>query len=298
MRKDFDKVRVLLDLVRRRERLGQCMIELQMDWFEQKIFDLTDTSGRPRVSYRLDREKVDQAMDVPKIFDTKEADRGKKKKRKRGNADSRSTSPVPEPRASRDSPAGTEAVKIASTVAGENNGFPAPLCTHPLESRQSYVTKWDSVTAVPSITSYVDTHPMPTFRFRHRPRIGRGGRVVIDRYPCPGHPDTAPVNIFTIGDGLGRCGDKVRPAERLVQLLPNPIDHSKLSQRIQSICAKAMDDDEDDAPERSVTGGSTASSNALDPDDNEGDMVLVPLEDWLDTDEQVWGGEQFAIGPI
>ena len=297
LRKDFDKVKVLLDLVLRRERINQLMVETQMDWFDQHIYDMTDTSGLPRVSDRLDKEIVDQVLVVPKIFDTKDIDRGKKKKKKRGGTDSRSASPAPEVGVNGELSTGAGAVKIASTVAGENNGFPAPLYTQSLESRQSYVTQWDNVTGVPAITSYVDTHPLPTFRFRHRPRIGRGGRVVIDRYPCPGHPDITPMNVFTVGDGLGRSGDKVEPAERLVQLLPKPLDQGKLSRRIESICAEAINDDEEDVP-ADKSSISSAAGAGTDTDENDGDIVLVPLEDWLETDEQLWGEERFAIGPI
>merc|ERR1711920_229409 len=58
-----------------------------------------------------------------------------------------------------------------------------PNFTQYLPSREMFVTNWDHAT--PFQSSYVDGIPTPTYRFRHRPRVGRGGRVIIDRYPVP-----------------------------------------------------------------------------------------------------------------
>ena len=32
--------------------------------------------------------------------------------------------------------------------------------------------------------------------------------------------------------------------------------------------------------------------------ENDGEVVLVKMQDWIDTDDQLWGEERFAIGPI
>lgn len=296
LRKDFDQMRVLLELVRKRERINHCMVEMQLECFEQRMYDLTDTSGLPRISYKLDRDTFKKVVDVPKMFDTKEI--GRKKKRKRGT-DSRSSSPTPDAASSGDLSKVTGGASEAHiTVAGENNGLPAPLYVNPLDSRESYVTEWNNVTGVPAITSYVDSHPVPTFRFRHRPRVGRGGRIVIDRHPCPPHPEAQPVNVFTVGEGLGKCGDKVEPAQRLLQLLPKPLDQRKVSKRIELICAEAMEEDEELGQEKGAVTNAAPSGSSQNDAENDGELVLVPLEDWLETPEQLWGEERFAIGPI
>mmetsp|Transcript_27502 Transcript_27502/g.80872 ORF Transcript_27502/g.80872 Transcript_27502/m.80872 type:complete len:307 (-) Transcript_27502:301-1221(-) len=297
LRKDFDQMRILLELVRKRERINHCMVEMQFEWFEQRMYDLTDTSGLPRISHKLDRDAVDKAMEVPKIFDTKEVDKGRKKKRKRGS-DSRSTSPTPDAASTGDLSIAVSVSEAQVTVAGENNGLPAPIYVNPLDSRESYITEWNNVTGAPAITSYIDSHPVPTFRFRHRPRVGRGGRIVIDRHPCPPNPEGTPVSVFTVGEGLGKCGDNVEPAERLLQLLPKPLDHKKVSERIERICTEAMEEDDDIAQEKGVALNTVSASSGQNEMETDGELVLVPMEDWIETPEQLWGEEQFAIGPV
>jgi enhancer of polycomb-like protein len=294
LRSDFQHVRVLLDLVKRREELNRCMIQLQADWFEQKMSDIVDTSGTPRLSSRLQRNEVERLLDVPMYFNvTGAAMRNKKKKRKRGNdwddspfetstmpqsafggetEEPRSTAPAPPP--------------APANVAGKNHGEPAPLFVHPLKTRESYVTSWDN--AVPLVTSYVNTHAAPTFRFRHRPRLGRGGRMCIDRIPHPMHPNITPVSVFTAGDGLVHS---VEPKKQLLDLLPRPLDHAALSRRIEEMCVSAIQEDYE-------TANVAASAASLDADENDCEEVLVKLSDWLDTDEQLWGEERFAIGPL
>jgi enhancer of polycomb-like protein len=115
-------------------------------------------------------------------------------------------------------------------VAGHDGGFPAPNFLQPLASREShFVTSWDD--AVPSMPSYVNGACTTSCAgpgggrggsFRHRPRLGRGGRVVIDRVPRPstssfglgggggvsGPPEPT---VVTYGLPMGRCGYHVAP---------------------------------------------------------------------------------------
>jgi enhancer of polycomb-like protein len=180
----------------------------------------------------------------------------------------------------------------AKVVADQDH---PPLFLHPLETRETYVTSWDY--AVPFVTSYVDSHPTPTFRFRHRPRIGRGGRVVIDRLPRPGNPDLPPVNVFTTGDEVKLHGTD-NPHTRLLDLLPEPLNHEKLSRRIEEIAASALSDDEENVNQtRSVIPVVGNNANVADKE-NDGEEVLVKVSDWMETDEQLWGEELCAIGPV
>jgi len=289
LRTDFDKVRVLLDFVKRREKLNKFILDLQADWFDQRIYDMIDTSGQARESNRLCHDEIVKQIDVPKYFDTQNIDRGKKRKRKRssGSKDTRSL-PVPIPAISTSSNPDlcqSDRVEVTSqrVVASQEN---PPLFLHPLVSRESYAVSWDN--AVPFVSSYVDSHPTPTFRFRHRPRIGRGGRIIIDRFPRPGNPDLPPVNVFTTGDQLP-------PVGRPLQLLPKPLNHEKLSRTIEEISAAALSDDEENlatyARNAAFPSGNIDESNSC-------QEVLVKVSDWLESDEQIWGEERFAIGPV
>jgi enhancer of polycomb-like protein len=294
LRSDFQHVRVLLDLVKRREDLNRCMIQLQSDWFEQKLSDIVNTSGMPRISSFLQRNEVERLLDVPRYFNVTGAPMGsKKKKRKRGNDwDDLPFEPSTIPQAAfggeTEEPRSTVPVppQAPVNVAGKNHGEPAPLFVQPLKTRESYVTSWDN--AVPLITSYVNTHAAPTFRFRHRPRLGRGGRMCIDRIPHPVHPNITPESIFTAGDGLV-CS--VEPKKQLLDLLPRPLDHAVLSRKIEEMCVAAIQEDYE-------TATAPTCAAPLDADENDCEEVLVKLNDWLDTDEQLWGEERFAIGPL
>jgi len=296
LRNDFQKVRVLLDLVKRREDLNRCTIQLQEEWFEQRMSDVMDTSGKPRHSPNLRRDKVERLLDIPRYFSTKSTAGGnRKKKRKRGGGwdEALELSPVPrtfDAETADAKPAAAGPPQAPVNVAGKNHGEPAPLFLHPLKTRESYVTSWDN--AVPLVTSYVNTHAAPTFRFRHRPRLGRGGRICIDRVPQPLHPDITPATVFTAGDGLVHS---VEPKKQLIDLLPRPLDHASVSRKIEEMCVSAIQEDYETA-----TGSAAASAAALTgaAEENDCDEMLIKLSDWLDTDDQAWGEERFAIGPL
>mmetsp|Transcript_2592 Transcript_2592/g.3777 ORF Transcript_2592/g.3777 Transcript_2592/m.3777 type:complete len:405 (+) Transcript_2592:617-1831(+) len=291
LRSDFDKVRILLDLVRRREELNRLMVEMQGEWFQQRLYDIRDTSGRHRVSSQLSRDEIERLLDTPKYFDTSGVGQGKKNKRKR------SRSPAPQgvvAGAEKEEKEIVDAGGITPSrppkpiiVAGRNHGEPAPQFLHPLQTRESYTTSWDD--SVPFITNYVNSHATPTFRFRHRPRIGRGGRVVLDRLPHPGHPTLPQNTVYVAGEGVSRS---LQPKERLLDLLPRPLDHASISRKIEEICANSIKEDVD-----ATTLRPAAAANS-EMDEHDGDAVLVKVDDWLDTDEQLWGEERFAIGPI
>jgi len=201
-----------------------------------------------------------------------------------------------------------------------------PHYLHPLPSRETYTSSWDA--AVPFVDSYVNSHPTPTFRFRHRPRVGRGGRVVIDRLPRPGNPDVSPVDVFCTGGSGPRGGasvgnekeegNTVPVAAQLLELLPKPLDRRKIQRRIEDIAAAALEEDEHEREMFAMSGGgggysggggknialsSTGvggggASGGVDEGNGGVEEVMVKLSDWLDTDEQHWGEERFAIGPV
>lgn len=301
LRNDFENLRLKLELIRRREELHRCQIQMQCELFEQKMYDITDTSGKPRVAKSLRKRDISEALAVPIYFDmnSTSARRGKRGRKPL----SRSTSPIPSgmkgdtdmilgatTEASGGSPGTNTGPRV---VAGQNFGEPAPGFLQPLPTRESYVTSWDN--SVPHVTSYVDSHALPTYRFRHRPRVGRGGRLCVDRLPCPSRPDVVPATYFTAGKGLQRQvpGDG-KPRKRLLDLLPEPLDQKTVSHRIESMSVTALQEEIELA-----TGNPQALGGAVAPgEENDGEAVLVKLEDWLATDGQLWGEERFAIGPI
>ena len=292
LRNDFAQVRLLLDLIYKREELSRTMLDMQCDWFDQRIYDMVDTSGLSRESDIISHDDIDRVLDIPKHFDTSNLDRGKKRKRKKinNNGKSQSISPVPTPeiKASEskvEQPSiDNKTAQPQKVVADQDH---PPLFLHPLETRESYVSSWNH--AVPFVSSYVDSHPTPTFRFRHRPRIGRGGRVIIDRLPRPGNPNIPSINVFMSGDDNRlRASKKIQ--SKLLNLLPEPLDHEKLKHRMEQIAADALSDDETN---RSVNV--TAASDSATQDENDGEEILVKTSEWMETDEQLWGEELCPI---
>lgn len=178
--------------------------------------------------------------------------------------------------------------KLPKFIAGQNNGEPAPSFLQPLSTREGYATTWEG--SVPYVNTVVDGKPVNTMRFRHRPRVGRGGRLCIDRVPLPTDPNVQPNIYFKAGS---RPAASLEPKERLLDLLPPVVDKSTVSRRIEEICFQALKDDYDAA------GGSGAvTTSAEEAAENDGVEVVVKMKDWLKTDDQLWGEERYAIGPI
>lgn len=327
LRQDFSQIRLLLGMIKKREELGRSLILLQKEWFEQKMYDAIDTSGLCRVSKDLDRRSLDKLLEVEKHFDVQDGSGQWKRKKSRrppgqhqegfsSAPGSRSTSPAPT--SSFSSTAGMSASsavprerkysgsfatgdgdrasasnqrKLPMIIAGQNNGEPAPSFLQPLGTRESYATTWEG--SVPHVTTIVDGRAINTSRFRHRPRVGRGGRLCIDRVPIPTDPNVLPSTYFRAGSApLATLEGK----ERLLDLLPAPIDKDNLSRRIKDICLNALKEDY----ERNAKGPTSipGSTNVEDMDENDGVEVLVKMKDWLNTDDQLWGEERYAIGPI
>ena len=296
LRNDFENLRLVLDLVRKREELYRANLHLQCENFEQKLFDLTDTSGKPRLSNNLKKREIEEVLAVPAYFDIHAAS-GKRGKRGRKTG-SRSVSPVPPSGKADVTGTGGPGAGVSAGDGHADDAAPriiaeqsfAPNFLQPLQTRESYVTSWDN--AVPHFTSYINAQALPTFRFRHRPRVGRGGRVCIDRLPCPPHPECTPITFLTAGKGPARRPQDKK--DRLLDLLPRPLNHMTLSRRIEELSLAALQEDVE------IATGATQGPNvaALDSEENDGDQVLVKLDDWLNTDEQLWGEERYAIGPI
>jgi enhancer of polycomb-like protein len=294
LRADFDNLRAMAELVKRREEISQLQLRCHVQIFRERLRDMTDTSSpsirdcSPGHQQRAffgrtvdERSEVDDvilstSLDVPTHFDTT----GRKAKRVRADetdlsSSSSRLSPTPNARdpvpggAGTSDPTSSASSAAVANVAGRNYGEPAPLFLHPLSTRETFATSWES--AVPHLPTYHNTHASPVHYFRHRPRVGRGGRVCVDRLPVEPPPD---------GNFYFRAGQPLPMPEkrRLLDLLPRPLNHAHVSQRIQELVL------------RDETVG--------DEQENDGDEIIVKVDDWLETDDPVWGDERFAIGPI
>lgn len=286
LRNDFDNLRAIMDLAKRREQLSRLRLQCQIELFQHRLVDLSDTSTTPFSPRIVHDEEAASLLQVPLQFDFS----GRKAKRFRSEIDNSSqrlgTAQLPSSSTTGDT-ATTERAQPSTkalNIAGRNSGEPAPNFLHPLATRETYATSWES--AVPHVPSYENTHVAPTFYFRHRPRIGRGGRICIDRLPMP-PPSTAlsaaPPVVFRAGRPLPIWP----PKERLLDFLPRPLPCQAISLKIQAMALQQV------AEEISTVG----AGDVVDAE-NDGHEVLVKVDEWLDTDDPLWGEERFAIGPI
>jgi len=316
LRSDFDNLRVLLELVKRREELQRLHLHLQVDLFQQRLYDIIDTSGLPRCGSAVVRKQnMKRIWELPLHFGV--AAGGRKAKRIRssppssealggvpgttGSASARSSSPFRESRTASSQDLqqkqhqAWQAQKL--NVAGRNHGEPAPNFMHPLRTRESYVTSWEGVP--PHFPTYENAHAQPTNVFRHRPRIGRGGRVCIDRWPLPLNEQVPPQTVLTAGLGMPLSQSEAK--ERLLDLLPHPIDSEAVSRKLQDQSLASLS--KTFTPAASAVTATTADPNhphgkAAAGDESDGEEVLVKLDDWVGTDDQLWGEERYAIGPV
>ena len=289
LKHDFSHVRALLELVQRREELNKSLILMQVEWFHQKIYDAVDTSGLVRLSSTVRRDHMNEQLATPKYFDSQNS-WAKSKKARHSSQSGQSFGGVTssfeatlggsQARGGGDGSSGGGRPMI---IAGKNHGEPAPNFLHPLATRETYTSSWDR--AVPHVTTYENSHPVPTFRFRHRPRIGRGGRLCIDRVPQPIDPNFPPNTVFTAGASMKRARE---PKDRLLDLLPRPLDRDRVRRSIEAICIDSLKD------EYSPPAGLSTAEQ----EEHDGDAVIVKTDDWLSTDDQVWGEERYALGPL
>ena len=254
LKAEFERVRVLCALAVKREEVHRMLVELTNEYFEERLFGWIDTSCSPRRSEcGLDQRRVESVLNVPKYFDDGPILKVKGwKKRKRSSwaqvqagelpmtdgleSSGRYSSTMASTHAGVFPPrktslqAGTALLSAAfgpmrplpppcrnAVVAGHDGGLPAPSFLEPLPSRNSWPATWEG--AVPNVLSSCDGVTMTGFR--HRPRLGRGGRIIIDRVPCPSLPCTlnasdasvtvplgspSPQTVITYGSGMARSG--------------------------------------------------------------------------------------------
>ena len=368
---DFEKLRGLCDLIVKREEVNEMMVELTNGYFEERLGGWLDTTGGQRRSAgsdtmaQWDKSRIESVLDIPKHYDdgpiVKMAKAGKK--RKRGGlagvaqVDSRGPSPVPPlsgvgglasletgglvPHPPIPSPAPPKKV----VVAGHDDGYPAPNFLQPLATRESHIsTNWNGAT-VPILPSY--ENGVPTFsnnRFRHRPRLGRGGRIIIDRVPCVSNTLNPQPQVITYGAPMKRSGydvatlgadgpnfsmnnsprkkgtpvkvsesitttdgrgtdaktaPKKLPAQRLEDLFPKSFlgkDRKLLSRKIEEICARGLM--EESRPVAAAATPAQPKGSVAPVAEEFVDEIVVPIEDWVEASNEIYGVEKYVLGPI
>lgn len=247
LQRDFEKLKGLCELILKREEVNEMMVELTNGYFEERLGGWLDTTGgggsRSGTSsslstIALDKSRIESILNVPKYYDDGpivKVVKGAGKKRKRSglytNAtatgaagalqpDSRGPSPIPPiggvTSASMETgglvphpPLPSAAAPKKVVVAGNDYGLPAPNFLQPLATRESHhSTNWEGGT-VPTLPSYENGVPSISNNriFRHRPRLGRGGRIIIDRVPYAlSTHNQQQQNIITYGAAMSRSG--------------------------------------------------------------------------------------------
>ena len=218
---------------------------------------------------------------------------------------------------------GEEGGEVVRTVAEEVDGFsPVPNFLEPLQSRESPAAMDLKGDGAASLPGYVNSHPdahrkhVAPMSYTRRPRVARGGRIVFDRVPLP---TTSGRICYTAGAGSGTSGAATASAaassstdngtKPLFRLLPKPLDYDLVSRRIEHVCAEAIGDDDGvgtkgrQTPSGAFGGNVSALAAAMggageqdEADENDGEAMLVSMDDWLCTDDQLWGEERFSAG--
>lgn len=291
--RDFERISSMVSLVHRREKILHAQNRLRKEIFEQKMFDCLDTSGEERKG-KLDLMKiVHETQIVPKqvvMSSSSSTQRHKRRKlddsgdlgRSRYGASNPTTSGTP--------------LMLTDTPQ-------IPLFTDYLPERESYQFSWDddddSDGLEPCMSEryhyIVDNMIDPfgenndiveRFRYKHRGRIGRGGRLCIDRIPYrvyekvvkdeSGNPITdsdGEVVTTELSTVIRRTGDyqDVRLSGGLLDVCPPPVHSNIMHARILEI-SNVWSDDED----AEVVDNSTWDSERM----------------------EKWGVEKFAFGPF
>ena len=269
LRKDFERVRMLLDMVRRREKLSRSIVDIRQELFEQHMYDCFNTSGFPR-STRLDLNELEGLLRLPNngaysLDSSSLASMGCQKKGKRKRDGTLEDSSI---FFSAPSIVTNEGTYSSGQFDQQTPSSGVPLFAQPLPSREKMVTSWENAT--PYVANYVEGRASSVSEFRHRGRIGRGGRLCIDRLPCAINMHLPTRYTHYVGGAPPYAS--LKPAHTLLDLMPPPLDYKATRMKIAEICAQ-WSDDEDDAE-------------------------LVKVTDWINTDEQTWGEEKLTIGPL
>lgn len=302
LKADFSSVKNMLCTIQAREKVVGVQMQLRLELFEQRIYDCVDTSGVERTS-QIDLNEVDNVLKVPTFINLEVQ---QKKKRKRDQAGFR------------------EDFSMAMNMHG-NNAFGytdadyefletmnmveqpiVPSFVDDWNPKQEFVTDWDSYEMTNICTYTADKDPKPA-PFVHRRRIGRGGRVVIDRLPRPELNDDdqvysnhvtlfqQPVSSVVSPPRTTEPG-AVQTSGRL-NYIPDSLFFSQRSSRIAEISVHP-------SLGGMINGGGddyAASNNGSGVNDYDG--LLVDMDGYIEAcakEQELppWGEERFTMGPL
>jgi len=264
LKKDFTRLKTMCNFVSHRETLQKFSLDLGEDIFEQQIYDCVDTSGLPKQTHRTCTKTLEDLFVLPNVDDVaanvdSQGKKGKKRRREGGDTEKN----------------GAAEGGVEEAVRQEKAQPPVPLFIDHLPTREVYCMDWS--TSVPHIPTYVcdkyesnEVSLESNYKYKYRGRIGRGGRLCIDRIPfrvSVKNSSTAPPIYYITKNDVPR-----KNSTGASQLLVPPITSSALRTKIAEIGAAWSDDDEEE---------------------------LVKVGEWAASDDRPrWGEERLAIGPI
>jgi enhancer of polycomb-like protein len=275
LRMDFRRIRQLVKLCVKREEIALMKSMVEGDLFRQRLSDFVDTSGNGRVldvmGEGISKEAVDKLTKLPAEEWTL------------GGLSASSSS------------LSSGAMSLVNGINGnkkrkkiEENGEElvetkeeVPLFNEFLPSREKvFLTSLDDglhssggglVVGGCYVSSYIDDPRSITesdrFLFKHRGRIGRGGRILIDRVNVgSNHVD----DIIHVKKHTATSAQQSYQGGLLDFSIPS-YNNPMVRENVNEI-AQAWSDDEEE--------------------------VLVDEEEWLEDGGMKWGKERFVFGPI
>lgn len=280
LKRDFETMKSMLEYVLRREKLLELKLRLQADWLESKKYECFDTSGLPRLSSNRNVKvnEMEGLMKLPKAnFSSIAINKSKKKKKKRRLTSNLDASSVISTESVYSTTSNTE------TNAKDIKSTTIPNCIQYLPSRETFVTNWDHAT--PHTSNLIQGKDNPTYKFRHRPRLGRGGRVVIDRIPI-----NTRHNVFIAGDGIYHHTKK---NHGLLDLITPPTTFNDVS--VQN---KIEDIGLEEEEVMTMTRVDSSSNLSVVKEEESGQVVMVKVDDWMNAEDGHWGEEKIVFGPL
>jgi enhancer of polycomb-like protein len=296
LRKDMERLRSILDLVIRRERLLAKVVDIREEIFQQHMYDCCNTSGYTRTS-KLDFQELETLFYGTSSHSLSLENRASLSGVSTSTAwkttattvygRKRDATAMAVGSASEEHTSSTNMTYPNVSITGTTNSL--PLLTQPLTTRREHiVTSWKN--SVPYVPHYVDGKKSTIQEFNHRGRVGRGGRLCIDRFPVVFSNSSSDSTANSRRRRTHYVGGEgpwlsLPPGSSLIDLMPPTLDVKQTRMKIAEICAQWSEEEEEEEELNNV--------NSSKPH-----VELVKVSDWINTDEQPWGEEKLVIGPI
>jgi len=269
LRMDFRRIRQLVKLVVRREQVSLATSKVAADLFKQRLSDLVDTGGGARSS-SIDKDFVDKIVKLPAeewTLGGGSVREGDQKQQKRRKLESSGEDGVDVEESRQPVPLFTDFMPTRERVVVTPNDCGNPVDSDPHGEVPTVVSSY--------ITNYIDPSDMTDesrFLFKHRGRIGRGGRICIDRVRMYAGVEGGEQvrNQSVIHARRGNLGGGMRTGA-LMDFVATGFNNPMVRENINEIAAAWSDDEEE---------------------------VVVNESDWIGEDREKWGKERFVVGPF